>query len=331
MRSGSALKLMFSDADWGDKMSKTDLLQFEANTLTKMPNVPNHWNPREFGCIIVEQSVCEDRIYMNPPANKLPEFDAPPLEESILSVEFERLADWKIPHYGAFWTTIRESYPKADAQVPLAPAPNDPTAPASLRISTGDTNLARACCVNESGTMQVQVQNDRFLTTWARKNTTDEYPRYRETRPNFERKWGLFLKFIEKEGLPSPRPTRCEITYVNHVGSTGDWSALQSPERIFAPWSGKQTNGYLPKPNMVSAVTQYAMPEGELTVALQPAIRVSDNSKLVQLILVARLPLREGANTQSILHCFDLGREWIVRGFADITTTELQSIWKRKD
>ena len=268
---------------------------------------------------------------MNQIASKLPEFDNPPLQETILSVEFERLADWKIPHYGAFWTTIRESYPIADAQPPLAPAPNDSTAPVSMRICTGDVNLARACFINEHKTMQVQVQNDRFLTTWASKNLADKYPRYKETRPNFEKQWGLFLEFIKREGLAAPRPTRCEITYVNHVGSAGDWSSLQRSEEIFAPWSGKQTDGFLPKPNMASIVAQYTWPEGELTVALQPAIRVSDQTKLVQLNLTARLPLKEGADTQSILERFDIGREWIVRGFADITTKEMQTVWKRKD
>lgn len=268
---------------------------------------------------------------MNQSTGKLPEFDNPPLQETILSVEFERLADWKIPHYGAFWTTIRDSYPIADAQPPLAPAPNDSTAPAGVRISTGDTNLARACFINESKTMQVQVQNDRFLTAWAHHNPTDVYPRYQKTRPNFEAQWELFLKFINKENLTVPRPTRCEITYANHIGQTDDWSLLQSPEKIFAPWSGKRTDGFLPKPNMVSAVAQYTWPEGELAVALQPAIRVSDQKKLVQLNLTARLPLKEGANTQSILDHFDIGREWIVRGFVDITTKEMQKVWQRKD
>jgi hypothetical protein len=82
---------------------------------------------------------------------------------------------------------------------------------------------------------------------------------------------------------------------------------------------------------MVSAVAQYTMHEGELVIVLQPAIRVSDQTKLIQLTLTARLPLDQGANTKSILERFDIGREWIVRGFADITTKEFQSIWKRKD
>ena len=268
---------------------------------------------------------------MNKLVGKLPEFDNTPLQETILSVEFDRIAEMKIPHYGAFWAAIRCEYPKAGTQPPLAPAPSDSTVPAGLRLSAGDINLARACYTNELATMQVQFQNDRFLTTWSRGQTENVYPRYTNTRKNFEEKWEIFQKFLHQEQLPAPRPTRCEITYVNHIGLTGDWSELQRLEDIFAPWSGIQTDGFLPKPSIASVLAQYSWPEGELAAALQPAIRVADQKKLVQLILTARLPLREGTDTQAILNCFDIGREWIVRGFADLTTRKMQSVWKRKD
>ena len=268
---------------------------------------------------------------MNELVGKLPEFDNPPLQETILSVEFDRIAEMKIPHYGAFWAAIRSDYPVADTQPPLAPAPSDSAVPVSLRLSAGDINLARACFTNNHSTMQVQLQNDRFLTTWSRGIAENVYPRYTKTRKNFEEKWEIFRTFLKQEQLPAPRPTRCEITYVNHIGPTGDWSELPRLEDIFAPWSGSQTDGFLQKPNIASVLAQYSWPQGELTVALQPAIRVADQKKLVQLILTARLPLRDGTDTPSILNCFDIGREWIVRGFADLTTRTMQSVWKRKD
>ncbi len=265
---------------------------------------------------------------------KLPDFDDPPLQETILSVVFDRMVEWKIAHYGAFGVTVRSDYPLVDTLPPLPPVPQNPSGPATVRISPADINLARACFINNSGSMQIQLQNDRFLSTWARATPSDTYPRYSVIRPNFERQWNRFIEFLASQRLPKPSPRQCEITYSNHIGSVpqADWSMFQSPEKIFAPWSGKQTNNFLPKPSMVSVLAQYAFGhEGELTVALQPVIRVSDQAKLVQLNLTARLPLPKNADTQTILSRFDVGREWIVRGFADITTSEMQSIWKRKD
>ncbi len=267
---------------------------------------------------------------MNSPSSELPEFDNPPLQETILSVEFERLPDWKIPHYGAFWAIIRKDYPRVDGLTPLPSAPANSAVPIGMKLSFGEANLARACFINESRTMQVQVQNDRFLTTWARHSSEDAYPRYTIIRPNFQSQWERFLDFIKCEKLITPQPKRCEVTYVNQIDSGNNWELFQKLEGVFSPWSSKMTDGFLPKPNMVNVVAQYSWPEGEMTIVLQPVIRVLDQTKLVQLILTARLPLLDGANTQSILECFDIGREWIVRGFADITTREMQALWKRK-
>jgi uncharacterized protein (TIGR04255 family) len=260
---------------------------------------------------------------------QLPEFDNPPVQEIILSVEFDRVAGWKAPHCGAFWATIREEYPKTDAQQPLPSPPTEPAVQKALQISS-DPNLVRACFINSSDTMQIQVQNDRFLTTWVRRAVDDAYPRYeKHIRPNFERQWINFLAFVAKEGLPAPHATRCEISYVNHLGY--DWTAFQGLEAIFSPWSPKTTDGFLPKPELVTVSARYTWPEqGQLDVALGPAIRVADQSKLIQLVLAARLPVPAGADTRAVMAKFDVGREWVVRGFADVTTGKMHSHWKRK-
>ena len=44
----------------------------------------------------------------------LPSFDAPPVNETVLGVEFTPLAKWSIPHFGLFWSRIRDEYPRCD-------------------------------------------------------------------------------------------------------------------------------------------------------------------------------------------------------------------------
>src|SRR6266496_5473026 len=49
----------------------------------------------------------------------LPDFDNPPVTETLLDVAFAPLADWRIPHFGLFWHFIRENYPIAEDQPPI--------------------------------------------------------------------------------------------------------------------------------------------------------------------------------------------------------------------
>lgn len=67
---------------------------------------------------------------------------------------------------------------------------------------------------------------------------------------------------------------------------------------------------------------------GRLTVSAQPAVRRSDKKPLIALTLTSRgRPI--GAGISGVLTFFDLGREWIVRGFTDLTADEMHRMWGR--
>jgi hypothetical protein len=61
---------------------------------------------------------------------------------------------------------------------------------------------------------------------------------------------------------------------------------------------------------------------------MQPAIRRKDAKEILRVSITAR-----GRPVSSELHdiedWFDLGHEWIVRGFADITTGEMHKHWRK--
>jgi hypothetical protein len=73
-----------------------------------------------------------------------------------------------------------------------------------------------------------------------------------------------------------------------------------------------------------------AKPVGRLHVVVQPAWKKSDNSPILALSLTARgVPFGEGV--EGAFAFFDLGRRWIVKAFADITTPDMQRAWERID
>src|SRR2546428_7673719 len=49
----------------------------------------------------------------------LPDFARPPIVETALSVQFQRLEQLAIRHFGVFWQSIRRVYPRFQVHPPL--------------------------------------------------------------------------------------------------------------------------------------------------------------------------------------------------------------------
>jgi len=60
------------------------------------------------------------------------------------------------------------------------------------------------------------------------------------------------------------------------------------------------------------------------TVTVQPAKRISDGQPMFLFELTARGLIGEGSDF------FDIGRKWIVRSFAELTTPAMHEVWGRR-
>jgi hypothetical protein len=64
-------------------------------------------------------------------------------------------------------------------------------------------------------------------------------------------------------------------------------------------------------------------------VSLDPVFHIKDGTPRLRLSLTARgRPQQEG--TAGVLQFLDLGREYVVRTFAAITTSEMHEVWRRR-
>ena len=95
-----------------------------------------------------------------------------------------------------------------------------------------------------------------------------------------------------------------------------------------------RTTAFLPKPDRVLLSLGFVIRDdndkfaGQLTVDAKPAYRRSDRAGIVVLSMTARgKPI--GTGIDGALAFFDLGREWIVRGFTDLTTPKMHALWGR--
>lgn len=270
----------------------------------------------------------------------LPRFVNPPVVEVALSVMLEPLTEFRAAHVGLLWSDLRGRFPQTSDQPPLDSPEEIETEP---RRQLGPTMqfepmLAppiRTWFLNESGTELLQIQRDRVARNWRRANTSEPYPSYEEIKGPFQKDIQFVSDFFDANRIGKLKPTQCEVTYVNHIVAGEGWKTHGDVGRVMVNW--KETkHDFLPRVEDARLSWRYVIRDekrfvGRLHVSLQPAYRANENTEtgIFVLTLTARgKPLGKGLD--GALAFLDLGHEWIVRGFADLTTPEMHQVWQRQ-
>ncbi len=270
----------------------------------------------------------------------LPEFDNPPIVEVALAVQFDRLESLRSTQLGLLWLNFKDRFPKTEEHPPLAPIVEE----------FGDHKVARPQVqfevlnrpptprlwyLNETGTELIQVQQDRFAHNWRKVGGEDEYPRYERIRDSFLEELRQFDSFLEEHQVGTLRPNIGEITYVNHVDLGKGLQTFAELDQVLTLWSGEYSDPFPAELEEARFTAQYLIPNdvgepnGRLRIDATPAYRSDDNKP----VLVLRLQARGKLCDQSLdgaMQFLDIGRSWIVRGFASVTTVEMHKVWKRR-
>ncbi|RMH34532.1 MAG: TIGR04255 family protein [Nitrospirae bacterium] len=264
----------------------------------------------------------------------LPEFESPPVIETVLGVQFNRLESFQIPHFGLYWNRVRQIYPRVEIQPPLSPAfehfaVENVSEEFEIRLSGGPPEL-RCWFKNEEETHLIQIQRDRFIINWRKVTGKEEYPRYHRFRPRFQDEWIKFCNFLREEAIDCPQVNQCEVTYVNHFECEKEFKHLGEVHKMFRVWSELPREEFLPSPEAVRFHMRFALPDqkGRLHVVAEPKIRTRDAKPVLQLMLTCR-GRPDVMTTEGILDWFDLGHEWIVESFTELTTHEMHQLWRR--
>lgn len=270
------------------------------------------------------------------PERDLPDFDKPPVVETVLSVQFEKLAAMRPVHFGLFWQRVRDRFPNTQEHPPLAHVLEQPREPLpkalQMRFEAHEGRpLQRLWLLNSAGTEMIQIQNDRFIKNWRKSDQSHEYPHYEPViKPAFYRDFDEFQAFLADEGLGEVQINQCEVTYVNHIVAGDGWSGWDEFEKIFTFWKQPAAR---PCPGRAEDFAFRASfpilgPNsewvGRLHVDVQPAVRVSDNKPMYAMNLTARSLCGEGFDF------FDIGRRWVVKSFQHLTTAHMHKIWGKK-
>jgi uncharacterized protein (TIGR04255 family) len=252
-------------------------------------------------------------------------FEAPPVMEVVFGVLFASLPSLRVPYVGAFWDLVRTDFPIVD-EVPPLPAQLDGEPGFRIEIEV-NPQLPRTWLKASDESALLQLQRDRFLYNWKRPGTHRPYPSYDHVMPRFEKYWALFASFVERERLGSIEVRQYELTYVNHIPR----ETIPSRDPLFVDHIRDASRArFLPEPESYLYRTIYELPEGmgRLSVSAGTS-RTPSGEEPIRLDMTAR-GIAGGGKPERMRDWFNVAHDWIVRGFADLTTARMQNdVWRR--
>lgn len=275
-------------------------------------------------------------------ATSSPSFARPPLEEVALAIQFQPQAV-DVLTAAQFSQLIVGDFPRQEEQ-PARP-------PISEEFSVGPQPLIRFEIIpaqamprfwflSASGTRLIQLQSDLIAYNWQRSPggvTTDEtYPRYAALRKEFEAQIAALEQTAQGRGKEPLKPNWCEVTYINHVAPVPGKDHRPHLNELLQDVAVPSAHGFLPPPGDVGLNLRFVIPgpdgpAGRLTVALTTAIRTSDGVPIWVMTLTARVLDKEKETMDAALKSLDIGHDWVVNGFAELTSDRMHAIWERTD
>jgi len=269
----------------------------------------------------------------------LPDFERPPVTETVLSLQFEPLPALNSVQIGRLWERYRSDFPYVEEHPPLEHVVErfDRGGQDPIRVTIEDRPLPlRVWFLDATKTQLIQVQTDRFIHNWRKVTGEEEYPHYDEViRPAFKRQVERLEEFLKGQDLGTLKIDQCEITYINHIEQSGVWQQHGELESVFKNWS-KRPMAFLPDPEDAAAHIRYLIRHngevaGRFHATLQAGWKTKDDSPVFIMNLTARgkpLNPQQQSGLDGAFSFFDLGRQWIVKGFKDLTTESMHHAWR---
>jgi len=179
---------------------------------------------------------------MNTPAR----FDAPPVVEVLLALQFERMERFTPAHAAVFWHEhLRPGWEEVRVQPPIEAAV-ERLEPDGIWRSPGISFEAKYApprfqFIDIDRDLMLQIQDTSIILNW--KRSEGRYPSFNALLPEFGSRLNDFGSFLSRNELGTLRPRQWEVTYVNHLvmgelwSDVGEWQdvlpgLLSSPLRV---------------------------------------------------------------------------------------------------
>jgi hypothetical protein len=270
-------------------------------------------------------------------------FDSPPVNEVALAVQFtDPVVDLEL--LAALARNLKGDFPQQQQQPPLPRMVEAVSSlgPPQFEFQFGATSFPRTWFLSSEGHRLVQVQSDRIVLNWRRLEGSEPYPRYGSLYGVLSDLLTRLHTLAEEAGKTPINVNFCEISYINEIAVPGVETGQSHPDlsRIISLVTDVRGREFLPQAEDAQFQARWRIPPdqlppgtpvGRLYVAVGPAFRAATQLPIYTMNLTSRIvpaPFTELMNSLDIL---DIGHEWIVRAFADLTTEEMHAVWERRD
>ena len=262
----------------------------------------------------------------------LPSFKNPPVVETVLGVQFDRLDGFTNGHLGAFWKSLPDGWSHVRNASSLDPTLERFTEgplradPGFLLTVTRDPST-RLLIKNHAKDRMIQVQNGRLHYNWLGA-AGGEYPRYSKVRSEFDRTFKDFKGFVASEDLGELSPNQWEVTYVNHFPKGTVWNDPGDWVSVFPTLLGPTSKSVKGRFESFEAKWHFEIEpqKGRLHLDIHHGLRSGpEPAEILIMTLTARGPIDPQGMTLD--QGLELGRETIVRSFAALTSDEAHEYW----
>ena len=258
--------------------------------------------------------------------SKFANYERPPINEVVFGVRFQPLNDWLIPHVGAFWQIISDSFPRCEHANPIGDG----------LVADQATGLImpRVWLINQEDDRIIQLQAGRFHMNWRKREDSRPYPHFGELSKCFYDYFLKFRNFCIEQKVGEIDVMSYELTYINHIPTEKFWNFPRDVGKVIGQlkWQ-RPSKRFLPHPAEMRWRATFEVPEsqGTLSINLHSAKRQSDGKDLLVLELSMRGRPSESP-LDNLKDWFSLANEWVDRGFEDVTSEKAQTeLWGRHE
>jgi uncharacterized protein (TIGR04255 family) len=274
-------------------------------------------------------------------ATGLPEYDDPPVVETVLSAQFARLSSFTAVHAAWFLKSQLDASWTKTQEVPRLPDVFERFGSARIwlqnefRLIQAGSQSSRLQITRNDDERMLQLQDSRFIQNWRKEKGGAGYPSYRKLLPEFKDHLSRFEAFASAEKLGSLQVNQWEITYVNLLPRGGLWNSPQDLPKIF-PWFGMPITGLAAVKELDAFGSgewsfELADQAGRLYVSMAQ-VRIGspvEAHETINLQLTARGPTQPDRGID-LFRGLDIGHDAIVRAFTAMTSGHAHKIWRRR-
>ena len=266
-----------------------------------------------------------------------PDYERPPVVETVLGVQFNEIPEFKNAHLGAFWKSLDTEEWSTVSDAPPLETQFERFGEAAkwskgLQIKISQYPASRIQIKNRIGDRMIQVQNGRLHFNWMG-NGAENYRRFADVRSDFELVLGRFISFVAVENLGRVQPNQWEITYVNQIPKDTVW-CTPADWAFFRPLGGVPDIKGLGEGESFNGEWHFVIPEkrGRLHVQWQHGAKLDAGQReMVVLTLTARGPVSGSDDIQGLVDGLNLGHDAIVWSFASLMSKAANEYWGLKN